>query len=83
MLTFLVNLESASERRARMEAQLAAAGLEAERIGVDFRECPVEEVHRWTRAHFPQVRFHLGSMCTAEAGCWAAWAGTWVSRASW
>src|SRR5581483_6038247 len=77
MLTILVNLDSAEERRACMKAQLAAAGIEAERIGIDFRGSTDEDVHRWMRAHFPHLDFDLDTMCTAEAGCWASHVSAW------
>lgn len=77
MLTILINLECAEERRARTEAQLAAAGIEAERVGVDFRESRDEDVQRWTRAHFPRLAFDLDTMCAAEAGCWASHVSAW------
>ncbi|MDQ6621381.1 MAG: glycosyltransferase family 25 protein [Pseudomonadota bacterium] len=77
MLTVLINLESAEARRAHMEAQLARAGFDAVRIGVDFRESTTEEVSAWTEAHFPRLRFDLDAMCAAEAGCWASHLCAW------
>jgi len=77
MLTILINLDDATERRAHMQAQLATAGIDAQRIGVDFRERSERDVHRWTSTHFPQLRFDLDNMCTAEAGCWASHLSAW------
>lgn len=77
MLTFLVNLDTARERRERMQAQLDAAGLHAERVGIDLRECSEADVHEWASRHLPQLRFDLAAMCAAEAGCWASHLMAW------
>ena len=77
MPTFLINLESARERSERMQVQLDAAGIEAERVGIDLRECSVAEVHEWTSRHFPRLHFDLDAICAAEAGCWASHLVAW------
>jgi len=75
----LINLDAAVERRERMEAKLACAGIAAERVGLDFRESSPEYVHRWARQYFPQISFDLDAMCAAEAGCWASHLTAWRS----
>ena len=73
----LINLDAAVERRERMEAKLALAGIAAERTGVDLRESRAVAVHQWAARHFPGFRFDLDAMCAAEAGCWASHLLAW------
>ena len=77
MLTFLINLDSAQNRRRRMHDQLQAAQVKFERIGVDLREFTTDEIKRWTSTHLPQVLFDLDRVSTAEAGCWASHLTAW------
>lgn len=77
MLTLLINLDTAHERRERMHAQLAAACIDVERVGVDFRQSSEQDVHRWTETHFPHLGFDMTTMCAAEAGCWASHLLAW------
>ena len=77
MLTFLINLDTAGERRERMQAQLDAVGVHVERVGIDLREHGEADVHDWTNRHFPHLRFDLAAICAAEAGCWASHLVAW------
>ena len=53
----LVNLDSAFARRASMEAQLKAAGLAAERVGVDLRGVARARAREMASRAFPAFRF--------------------------
>lgn len=77
MLTFLINLDTAQDRRDRMYRQLEAAHVAVERIGVDLRNCTNDAIQRWTWTHFPRVFFDLDLLSTAEAGCWASHLTAW------
>ena len=77
MLTFLINLDAAHERRDRMCRQLDAAHLCVERIGIDLRESTDDAIHQWAAIHFPQISFDLDRLSTAEAGCWASHLTAW------
>ena len=77
MLTFLINLDDARARRERMQEQLQAQAVAAQRVAVDLRECSDAEVHAWTSRHFPDIRFDVDAICSAEAGCWASHLVAW------
>lgn len=77
MLTILINLDAAIERRRRMEARLAAVGITPSRIGVDLREAATGDVQRWFASNAPNLRLVPQSICSAEAGCWASHVLAW------
>jgi glycosyl transferase family 25 len=77
MQTFLVNLDAARDRRRRMQARLAHAGIAAQRVGIDLRGSALAGVHAWFAAHFPAMRIVPGALCSAEAGCWASHLVAW------
>jgi len=76
MLT-LINLESASARRERMTERLDGCGLAFERIGIDFRRRPDQEIAEWTAARFPGFAFDFDTLSGAEIGCWASHLCAW------
>ena len=72
----LINLDSALARRASMEAQLKAAGLAAERVGIDLRGgCPRSRAGD-RRMAFPAFRFG-GLLSGPEIGCWLSHLTAW------
>lgn len=73
----LINLDVAAERRARMTARLAAAGLQAERIGVDLRIGAADRIRRAVDAALPGFSFDLDVLSGAEVGCWLSHACAW------
>jgi glycosyl transferase family 25 len=77
MQTILINLDCAEDRRRHMLDQLAQRGIEAERVGVDFRHATAAEIDAWTAAHGIAVSFDLRAICAAEAGCWASHLRAW------
>lgn len=76
-MLFLINLESAHERRAHMTRQLAAHGLACERIGIDFRQLQRERIGEELSRRFPMMRFDLNRISGPEAGCWASHLTAW------
>jgi glycosyl transferase family 25 len=78
-VVFLINLESAVERRLAMTRQLRALGIEAERIGVDLRAATRPQIEARAEALFPQLRFDLERLSGAEVGCWLSHLSAWRS----
>lgn len=73
----LINLDSASERRARMTAQLRQQGLAFERLGIDLRKLDPAQVDLQMRPRFPSLRFDARRLSGAEIGCWASHLAAW------
>lgn len=73
----LINLDDAHERRARMAARLAAAGVDHRRVGVDFRRRPAPAIDAWCRPRFPGLGFDHAALSGAEIGCWASHLAAW------
>ena len=73
----LINLESAVERRDHMVAQLDALALRFERIGIDGRQRPREEIDAWTRRRFGGIEFDRDLLSGAEVGCWLSHLCAW------
>lgn len=72
----LINLDSALARRASMEAQLKAAGLAAERVGIDLRGLAGTRAQELARIAFPAFRFG-GLLSSPEIGCWLSHLTAW------
>jgi len=75
-MLILINLESALARRASMEAQLQAAGLAAERVGIDLRGVARTDAREIARRAFPAFRFG-GLLSGPEIGCWLSHLTAW------
>ncbi len=75
-MLILINLESALGRRASMEAQLQAAGLAAERVGIDLRGVARADAREMARRAFPAFRFG-GLLSGPEIGCWLSHLTAW------
>jgi glycosyl transferase family 25 len=75
----LINVDAATARRARMEAQLAAQSLAHARIGCDFRKLARDAIVQWYARHFPTVRPIPGRLSGAELGCWASHLCAWLT----
>lgn len=69
-MLFVVNLDSATDRRERMAAQLARLGLAWQRVGYDGRGVPRAALAGFARSHFPALAFDFASLSGAEIGCW-------------
>lgn len=80
-MLFLVNLDSAHERRAAMASQLAALGLDYRRIGVDLRGRSRRSIDAWFESHLPGFAFAHGWVSSAEIGCWASHLVAWQALA--
>jgi glycosyl transferase family 25 len=76
-MLFLVNLESATERRAHMVRQLEALGLDFWRVGFDGRGRCADDIADWVRQHFPGITFAPGRLSGAEIGCWLSHMTAW------
>lgn len=76
-MLFVVNLDSARDRRASMEAQLNALGLSFRRIGIDFRHASDCQIDAWVDTHFPGLAFDHDNVSSAEIGCWASHLCAW------
>lgn len=74
---FLVNIDAAHQRRARMTAQLAALGLAYERVGTDLRRAARAEVDATVAAMLPGLRFDHDALSGAEIGCWVSHLAAW------
>ena len=72
----LINLDRAVARRASMEAQLKAAGLAAERVGIDLRGVARARAREMARLAFPAFRFG-GLLSGPEIGCWLSHLTAW------
>lgn len=81
-MLFLINLDDAGVRRARMVSQLHDLGLACERIGVDFRRAPRAAIDAWVDRRFPRVAFDHDSVSGAEIGCWVSHLIAWQTLAS-
>jgi glycosyl transferase family 25 len=81
-MLFLINLDDAAERRARMEAQLRALNLAWQRIGVDLRGRDPAAIDTWVDAHLPGFRFDHASVSSAEIGCWVSHVVAWRALAA-
>jgi len=77
-MLFLVNLEAAVERRERMSRQLAAANLEARRVGVDLQRRTQSELRDELARRFPRLQFDLRRLSGAELGRWASHLTAWL-----
>jgi glycosyl transferase family 25 len=77
----LINLDSATERRARMMRQLQAQGLPFTRVGIDFRRLARSEVAHQVRERFPGLHIDMRKLSGAEIGCWASHLTAWQSLA--
>jgi glycosyl transferase family 25 len=73
----LINLESAVDRRASMQRQLARFGLSSERIGIDLRSATVAEFEAQVHHAFPRVKFDRKVLSNAEIGCWISHVTAW------
>jgi glycosyl transferase family 25 len=78
----LINLDSATERRARMTAQLQAQGRAARRIGIDLRGLERAAVSREVATRFASLRFDLRKLSGAEVGCWSSHLAAWQHLAA-
>jgi len=76
-MLLLINLEDATERRARMAAQLAAQGLAFERIGFDGRRLTPSELRERIAPIFPRLSFDHARLSGAEIGCWLSHLLAW------
>lgn len=76
-MLFLVNLDSAAERRHRMAAQLSVLGLSWQRVGYDGRCVPREALRAHTRRAFPALSFDDTVLSGAEIGCWLSHLTAW------
>lgn len=81
-MLFLVNLDTAIERRAAMAAQLGALGLDFRRVGVDFREQGRAAIDAWLAVNLPGIAFAHRRLSGAEIGCWASHLLAWKTLAS-
>ena len=73
----LVNLESATTRRARMTRQLEAQDVAFDRVGWDFRALERFAIEQWFAARFPSLRPSPRWLSGAELGCWASHLEAW------
>jgi len=80
-LLFLINLDSAEARRARMVEQLDGLGLAYRRIGADLRHRSDAEIAAWFDAHLPGLSFDFDDVSSAEIGCWASHLLAWRALA--
>lgn len=80
-MLFVVNLDSAGERRASIAAQLDALGLAWQRIGVDFRGSSDRAIDAWVDTQFPGLRFDHDHVSSAEIGCWVSHLCAWQALA--
>jgi GR25 family glycosyltransferase involved in LPS biosynthesis len=76
-MIFLINLDSAVERRSLMTQQLEAFDLPFERVGIDMRRRAASEITAWVDAHFPGFSFDQDSLSGAEVGCWLSHLSAW------
>lgn len=75
-MLFLINLDTAVARRASMQAQLQAAGLAVERVGIDLRGATRAQARVIARNAFPAFRFG-GLLSGPEIGCWLSHLTAW------
>ncbi|HVF62448.1 MAG TPA: glycosyltransferase family 25 protein [Casimicrobiaceae bacterium] len=80
-MLFLINLDSATERRASMLAQLDDLDLSATRIGVDLRGLGPARIDAVVAQRFPGIAFDHDHVSSAEIGCWASHLTAWTELA--
>jgi len=73
----LINLDSAPERRSFMASQLASAGIDYTRVGVDMRRQSKQYIVDWVEEYFPRITFDQRSLSGAEIGCWLSHLTAW------
>ena len=76
-MLFLINLDTAVERRRHMVAQLDALGLRFERVGFDGRSRTASDIEAWYRGNFGSVTFDHDALSGAEVGCWLSHLQAW------
>ncbi len=73
----LINLDSATKRRAAMARQLDVRGCSFERIGIDLRCVREAQVDAQIQACCPALRFDRKALSNAEIGCWLSHLCAW------
>jgi glycosyl transferase family 25 len=76
-MLFLINLDSAVQRRAAMTRQLDACRCSFERVGVDLRCVRDAEVDARIQAVAPGLSFDRRALSNAEIGCWLSHLHAW------
>ncbi|MBK9673777.1 MAG: glycosyltransferase family 25 protein [Betaproteobacteria bacterium] len=76
---FLVNLDSADERRAHMLAQLQEHHLRAHRVGIDCRSLSRQQISVAAASRFPQIEFAFDLLSGPEIGCWMSHLSAWTA----
>ena len=76
---FLINLDSAVERRAHMLAQLQEHNLRAHRVGIDCRSLSRQQISVAAARRFPQIEFAFDLLSGAEIGCWMSHLSAWAA----
>jgi glycosyl transferase, family 25 len=76
-MLFLINLDSAVERRACMSGQLERLGIGFERVGVDLRCVRPADIDARIQEIVPGVRFDRQALSGAEIGCWLSHLSAW------
>jgi glycosyl transferase family 25 len=76
---FLINLDSAVERRAHMIAQLQEHNLHARRVGIDCRSLTRQQISVAVARRFPQIEFAFDLLSGAEIGCWMSHLSAWTA----
>jgi hypothetical protein len=76
---FLINLDSAVERRAHMLAQLQEHNLHARRVGIDCRSLTRQRISIAVARRFPQIEFAFDLLSGAEIGCWMSHLSAWTA----
>jgi glycosyl transferase family 25 len=76
---FLINLDSAAERRAHMLLQLQAINVQAHRIGIDCRSLTRQQISVAAARRFPQIEFAFDMLSGAEIGCWMSHLSAWTA----
>jgi GR25 family glycosyltransferase involved in LPS biosynthesis len=76
---FLINLDSAVERREHMLAQLQQHNLRAHRVGIDCRSLTRQQISVAMARRFPQIEFAFDLLSGAEIGCWMSHLSAWTT----
>lgn len=76
-MILMINLSSAADRRAAMQARLEAFGLRYERVAVDLRHGSRDEARERASKAFPRFRVGGRSLSSAEIGCWLSHLTAW------
>ncbi|MBK6336508.1 MAG: glycosyltransferase family 25 protein [Betaproteobacteria bacterium] len=76
---FLINLDSAVERRAHMLLQLQERNLRAHRVGIDCRSLTRRQISVAAARRFPQIEFAFDLLSGAEIGCWMSHLSAWTA----